>query len=61
MYNKSISFKVNRKFMMIYVMQPKCHVRGLRFHFKRMLITRLSQYTLEGRKSERTVTEGDTL
>ena len=30
----------------IYVMQPKCHVKWLRIHFKRMLITRLGQYTL---------------
>ena len=27
-------------------MRPKCHVRGMRFHFKRMLITRLGQKTL---------------
>ena len=30
----------------IYVMRPKCHVRWLRFHFKRMLITGLGQLTL---------------
>ena len=30
----------------IHVMQHKCHVRWLRFHFKRMLITGLGLYTL---------------
>ena len=30
----------------IYVMWPTCHVRWLGFHFKRMLIIGLGQYTL---------------
>ena len=29
----------------IYMMRPQCHVKSLRFHFKRMLITGLGQYT----------------
>ena len=30
----------------IYVMRQKWHVKWVRFHFKRMLITGLGQYTL---------------
>ena len=35
-----------RNFMRIYVMRNKCHVRWLLFHFQRMLITGLGQWTL---------------
>ena len=31
----------------IYVMRPELHVKWLRLHYKRMLITGLSQQTLE--------------
>ena len=36
----SHSFTISRE---IYVMRHKCHVSGLRFHFKRKLIMRLDQ------------------